>query len=841
MPSIGGLGGQWVRLWPSTWTKTAPIAKPGNAYFLQLGRRWVRPKQHPRTSCNSLKTINFLPGFTSLLTTGIDSGAAFVGASGNDTFNAGAGALGAPTFTALDSLDGGAGTGDTLNILQTAAVATIPSVVVKNVEIANVSSAASVDLDTTAWTGLTALNVTSSATAAERVNATVTTAVTVANSTAFRVDVVGGGTTSSETNGADKIVDGNNGTVGATADAVAAAAIDANSFTSIATKGGTTVDVTDNSGTTGAIGTKLTTVTLDGNTGAATLTGKGLVNVTVANGVAASDVTITNTTASHTQNLTLNKNATGLVITDAAATTVNVATTGTASAVALAIAAATTLNLSGTVALTLDDTGVNYTALTAVNNTSTAAVTIATTLGNAVTYTGGAAADNISLGATTKAITTGAGDDTVTLVAVSALGTGGSINAGDGTDTLKFSTYGNAVTASATAPFALTISGFEKLELSGVNSAPAAVVNLANLDGISFVTLSATNTETTTISNMASGGTVVFTADQTTAKAATVAVTNASTGTADVLNVSLSKATALANVNLVAADVETINLTSTETATTLLGTVTHGLETLIAVNATTLNISGNAGVTIGAMTGDVALTTINASGVTTGLVSFTTAALTTAATITGGAGANTIVATAATKAVTYVGGAKVDSITINNAQANVIDTGAGDDIIVVGTGANKITAGEGNDTITVGAAAGLNTINVGTGTDTVILGGIQTAAGFYTSVTGMSAGDVLNFDAVAVGATTAGALGAKITLGGVSSFANYLDAAAASATGGGNALIKWFQFTDGNTYVVVDNSNTTTFADGTDSVIQLVGLVDLSTSTTTTAHVVTLV
>lgn len=41
MPSIGGLGGQWVRLWPSTWAKTAPIAKPGNAYFLQLGRRWV--------------------------------------------------------------------------------------------------------------------------------------------------------------------------------------------------------------------------------------------------------------------------------------------------------------------------------------------------------------------------------------------------------------------------------------------------------------------------------------------------------------------------------------------------------------------------------------------------------------------------------------------------------------------------------------------------------------------------------------------------------------------------------------------------------------------------------
>ena len=206
-------------------------------------------------------------------------------------------------------------------------------------------------------------------------------------------------------------------------------------------------------------------------------------------------------------------------------------------------------------------------------------------------------------------------------------------------------------------------------------------------------------------------------------------------------------------------------------------------------------------------------------------MSLTTAALAAAATIKGGAGANTIVATAATKAVTYEGGAKVDTITINNAQANVINTGAGDDVIVVGTGANTINAGDGNDSITVGASAGLNTINVGAGTDTVILGAAPSAAGYYSSVTGMAAGDKIDFAAVGTVAAEA-TLGAKITLGGAANFANYLDAAVA---GNATGAVNWFQF-NGNTYVTVDAAAAATFSDGVDTVIELVGLVDLSTS-----------
>ena len=109
-----------------------------------------------------MKTIEFLLCFTGYLTTGIDQGASYVGGAGNDTFNALDGAGAVATFTALDLLDGGAGT-DTLNITQTTAFATVASAVVKNIENANITSGLAVNADVSGWTGLTALKVTSSA------------------------------------------------------------------------------------------------------------------------------------------------------------------------------------------------------------------------------------------------------------------------------------------------------------------------------------------------------------------------------------------------------------------------------------------------------------------------------------------------------------------------------------------------------------------------------------------------------------------------------------------------------------------------------------------------------
>lgn len=761
------------------------------------------------TATTSLLDGTSAGGQTFTLTTGVDTVA---GTAGNDTINANPGASNANTFTALDNIDGGAGT-DTLNVTEIGAAGAASYVLnaaatVKNVEVLNYTVASDnigddVTADVSAWTGLTTANIVISGT-----DAPVTGLTTKGNVTTATIN------------------------------------------------GATTAAITDSAA---AGSDKLATVTLVDTTGLATITSDAVTSLTL-NG-ASGGATVTAAAGARALALNLN-NVTGGTVTDAEATTLNVSSSGTkTTAVTLTAAKATTVTVDAAVATTITDVNIaaatsltvkgagattvsalsTVTALTSVDaSASTGGLTLGAAIGTGVTFTGGAGNDSVIVGATTKAITTGGGDDTVTVAGTAALGTGGSIDAGEGTDTLKFSTYANAVTASATSTFEGTVSGFERLELSGVNAATGAVINLANLDDINYVTLSATNTDTTTISGMNSGGTIAFTANQTAGKDATVAITNAATGTTDVLNVVLSKATALAAVELIAADVETVNVTSTETATTLLGTVTHALE-LNATAAKSLNVSGNAGVTFGTLTGATALTSIDASGVTTGLVSLTTAALAGAATIKGGAGANTIVATAATKAVTYEGGAKVDTITINNAQANVINTGAGNDVIVVGTGANTINAGDGDDSITIGASIGLNTINVGAGTDTLILSAAPSAGGAYASVTGMGVNDKIDFSAFAndAGALAAGALGAKITLGGAAGFANYLDAAAAGTAGGTNAAFGWFQL-NGNTYVVLDNSNANTFQDGADAVVELVGLVDLSTATQDASYVLTL-
>jgi S-layer protein len=251
---------------------------------------------------------------------------------------------------------------------------------------------------------------------------------------------------------------------------------------------------------------------------------------------------------------------------------------------------------------------------------------------------------------------------------------------------------------------------------------------------------------------------------------------------------------------------------------------------------------------------------LDASGLTAtgafGGLTWTAGGLAASSVINGAAaGTNTVIFSAANTAttfVTYTGGTGADDITGSNGLNNVVNlgngansftsTGAGNntvtggtgvDTITVGTGANTISTGAGNDIIHIGAAAGLNTVDVGTGTDTVILDAIQTTSGFYTSITGMSAGDIVDLSNI-IGTSAAVSaqvvMGAKITLGGASSFTTYLNAAAAGDGNTANTVISWFQF-NGNTYIVEDTSAAATFQDGADSVIELVGLVTLTTST----------
>ncbi|TXI95196.1 MAG: calcium-binding protein [Burkholderiaceae bacterium] len=406
-------------------------------------------------------------------------------------------------------------------------------------------------------------------------------------------------------------------------------------------------------------------------------------------------------------------------------------------------------------------------------------------------------------------------------------------------------------------------------------------VNMANLDDMTQVNVAVDLGQTLAVSNIASGGTVTYEAAQT--AATTVTVSNAATGTDDSFNIKVTSAAARNIPTVTASNVETINFLTDDTATTTTG-IEH-TASLTAAAATKITVAGDAGLTL-TFTG-TALTTFDASGVTDGDVTWTAGALAAAATVKGGAAsdANVIVLSAALDDITYTGGSGTDTITMNHATnhdsttntftlgngtntltagnndgdntvtggsgvdtitvgngSNTITTLAGNDVITVGTGHNVIDSGTGNDTITIGASAATNTVNVGTGTDNLVFTGVQTAAGYYTSVTGMGAGDTIDFSATANdgGGLAAAVLGAKMpSLGGSASFANYLDAAAAG-NGSTDSAIKWFQY-NGNTYIVVDNSAAATFQDGGDQVVELVGLVDLSTSTQDGSYVITLV
>ena len=200
-------------------------------------------------------------------------------------------------------------------------------------------------------------------------------------------------------------------------------------------------------------------------------------------------------------------------------------------------------------------------------------------------------------------------------------------------------------------------------------------------------------------------------------------------------------------------------------------------------------------------------------------------------TITGGAGADTVTLTTGNNVLDLGNG--TNAFTAGNGN-NTYTGGTGVDTIFVGTGSNTIGVGGGTtgNTVTVGAAVGLNTITTtSTGVDAFVLGGIQAAAGYYSSLNGWAAGDTINFIAVTNNDSVVTPLGAKITLGATSTFTNYLDAAAISNTAGTvAAVIKWFNY-GSNTYIVVDNTDGSSFTDGGDSVVELVGTYNLSTST----------
>lgn len=784
-----------------------------------------------------------LLGGTFTLTTGSD---VLVGGAGNDTFTAGE-VAGVAALTVGDQINGGAGN-DTLNWIQTGAITGVPTgVTVSSVETVNVTSGGAITLNTTAgFTGTTSLKTTTSG-AAQAITAAADQNVTaVAAAQAATAVAINGGKDVVVT--ATGVAAGLT-TVGATT--AAAGTVTVNSTVSgiaapqgaIAVTGGTSVNVT--TATSNAVNTTATqaAVTVTGNasttavtvnqdkaaTAAATVVGKvnGAVVVTDVNAASAtaagtiatvslnsyanssidsSALTAVNLagtggtlsigrgdlTATPTAN-TLALNVNGLTagtITDAEAaadngfTTINIASTGTASTVAGLVAVdATALNISGDAKVTL--TANTLTAVKDITVTNTAGAALGTALATDVKFTGGAGADEISIGATTKAITLGAGNDVV-ILSSAALGAGGTLAGGEGTDTLVANTNGSSFIADP------AFSGFETLRVAGL--AAQGSHNANGFTALEVGALAASATFTNVAANV--GLTVLATPGF----ATNVVLANA-TGTADVFNLTLKSDSDIAANTISLAGVETVNISNIDTLTTTASGINTNSLTLTDAAAKSVVVTGNAGLTLTA-TGSTAITNFDASGVT-------------------GDAANAVAL-----AVTYT------SLNTTVGENVSIKGGSGNDVLTGSASANDtIVGGAGNDTLAY--TGGTDVFTGGTGADIFDINAVGTKASHLT-ITDATKTDTLDFVGITQGilanVNAAGMVTAKVTLGAGATLDQYLDAAAA-ADGGTNAVFSWFQ-QGGNTYAVVDNTSGAAFA-VTDAVIQLTGLVDLSTSSIT--------
>jgi S-layer protein len=797
------------------------------------------------------------------LTTGVDADAAFVGAATNDTFKADA----AAKFGAFDVLDGGAGddkivfTDTSATAFTLSTLATVKSI--EAIEVAHTSDAAgatdAVTLDVSGYSSVKSISI---ANQAVDTAGTATANVTVTSKSNLTSLTIDGGALAADV-GAVTISD-----AGANGDATAASADTLASVTLIGTSTVTLASEALTSLTLNAAGAVTNTDTFTTDARALTVNFAGGTNGGVSDAGATAVLVKATAAVADLGGLDF-ANATSVIIDNtgggkisaghvhaAKATSVAVIADNAVTVSDLAFGSTTvkTLDISGDSLVTVSDfvpelaaTGVltvsgsagfkSALGLTGGASVSTAATTGTVTLGattvtagigNAVAYTGGAGKDVLSIGATTKAIALAGGDDTLSMTGA-AFGTGGSVDAGEGNDTLAM-TAENAATASASAAFEAKISGFEVLSI-GATSTAARTIDVANLDDISNVKFAGGSTALTVNSLQATN---LFTQTALTSDAVALNLLVA-VGTSDVVNVKFEAAAGFVNTGVITvASVETVNITTSDTSvsTDLTPVITAFTAPIAAAAATSVVVTGNAGLNLTGSTLS-AVTSFDASAVTgfvaddgtnaAGAVTYTTGALTASVTVKGGAGDDVLNASAtatAGKSVTIFGNGGTDTLTGSATLASTIDGGAGDDAITGGSAADTLNGGDGVDRITLGG--GLDVVTGGAGKDTFVVTAASTTSSVYGRVTDAATGDKIEFADLGVETFAS----TKIALAATASFGDYLNAAAAG-DGSTNGAISWFQF-GGNTYVVEDRSAAATFTGGADIVVQLDGLVNFT-------------
>jgi S-layer protein len=334
------------------------------------------------------------------------------------------------------------------------------------------------------------------------------------------------------------------------------------------------------------------------------------------------------------------------------------------------------------------------------------------------------------------------------------VGTGGSVAAGDGTDTIIM-TDALAAGADGSATFNSKFTGFEVLQISDAFVEDA--LDVEGINGVSKVILAAGVSGTAAINNIASGGTVQINADGAATPALTVGVRSALVGGADTFTIKLQGADVDAG-SVTVANVETITIDTSDPATA--AAADAGTITLVATSATSLVVSGNNGVNI-TNTGNAAITNFNASGVVANNTATTTD-------------------TAAELAVTFV------SANVTTTAAVSITGGAGNDALTGAAAIDTITGGEGADVITGGAGNDTIVLTETTAAaDTVVFADVATNG--VDTITGFAAGTGADLARLVSGSTTnAAQASAGIADFATSTNTTLTNGAAAFALTGGN-------------------------------------------------------
>jgi hypothetical protein len=373
--------------------------------------------------------------------------------------------------------------------------------------------------------------------------------------------------------------------------------------------------------------------------------------------------------------------ATSLAITSTGAANV----TGAVSTASTAITAATidaTSNLTATSLAIGTNAATQSLTITGAGNVSTGAIDDDFASTDASGSTGNITATlNGTVAAT---FTGGTGDDVIT---TSTNAQTGAVNAGDGTDVLV---------VGATTHVNTTAEGGVYTNFETVRS--ATTVDLGLIGGITALQITGGISSTYSGVTDAIASNVTFSGNNGTS---TIFTGSNVTGSSDAMTINLTSGTAATNVDVIgisAIGYETINLNATTGTNATLSD--FGFLANAGDNVSAINITGGADVQLNqvANTFDVRAVAIDASGLTgTGHFVLGGGVLFTGSTVTGSANADTI-AISSNNGSTYTTGGGDDRLT--GSVADLVATGANDNIIDAGAGDDRITLDDTATTLT---------------------------------------------------------------------------------------------------------------------------------------------